>query len=176
MTTFLLFLAVALLAYSNGANDNFKGVASLYGSRTCSFKTALVWATITTALGSLAAIQLATGLLKNFSGKGLVLESLTQMPTFMLSVACAAGCTVLLATRLGFPISTPHGLTGALLGAGLSASFSDVNFAILGKKFPHPIVDQPAAGDGGGWGGVPGVPWVEKDDRGHRRILCGPRE
>jgi phosphate/sulfate permease len=29
----LLFFATCFLAYSNGANDNFKGVASLFGSR-----------------------------------------------------------------------------------------------------------------------------------------------
>lgn len=30
----LLFTAACLLAYTNGANDNFKGVASLFGSDT----------------------------------------------------------------------------------------------------------------------------------------------
>ena len=48
-----LFLATCFLAYSNGANDNFKGVASLFGSRTCSYKTAISWATITTGAISL---------------------------------------------------------------------------------------------------------------------------
>jgi len=28
-----LFLATCFLAYSNGANDNFKGVASLFGCK-----------------------------------------------------------------------------------------------------------------------------------------------
>ena len=67
-----LFLATCFLAYSNGANDNFKGVASLFGSRTCSYKTAISWATITTGAGSIAAIFLAQSLLKKFSGYGLV--------------------------------------------------------------------------------------------------------
>ena len=34
MTFAILILAVFWLAYSNGANDNFKGVATLYGSGT----------------------------------------------------------------------------------------------------------------------------------------------
>ena len=34
----LLFLAVVFLAYSNGANDNFKGVASLFGSQTANYR------------------------------------------------------------------------------------------------------------------------------------------
>src|ERR1043165_5617811 len=68
----LLFIAICFLAYSNGANDNFKGVASLFGSRTCNYRTAIGWATITTGAGSIAAIFLAQSLLKKFSGKGLV--------------------------------------------------------------------------------------------------------
>ena len=43
-----------LLAYANGANDNFKGVATLLGSGTASYRAALIWATVTTALVPLA--------------------------------------------------------------------------------------------------------------------------
>jgi len=71
MIAFLL-LAACFLAYSNGANDNFKGVASLFGSRTCSYKTAISWATITTGGGSIAAIFLAQSLLKKFSADAAV--------------------------------------------------------------------------------------------------------
>src|SRR5882724_8020696 len=138
-----LFLATCFLAYSNGANDNFKGVASLFGSRTCSYKTAILWATITTGAGSIAAIFLAQALLKEFSGKGLVLDALTTQPPFLLAVAIGAGATVILATLLGFPISTTHGLTGALVGAGLVAGASSVNFAALGKNFVTPLLLSP---------------------------------
>jgi len=44
----LLFLATCFLAYSNGANDNFEGVATLFGSRTTDYRRAIGWATITT--------------------------------------------------------------------------------------------------------------------------------
>lgn len=143
MILFLVAITVAFLAYANGANDNFKGVASLYGSRICSYKTALTWATVMTAAGSIAALFLASALLKNFSGKGLVPDSLTISPVFMLAVACGAGTTVLLATRLGFPISTTHGLTGALVGAGMMAGTNLVNFAVLGKTFVIPLLLSP---------------------------------
>src|SRR6185295_11529473 len=93
----LLFLATCFVAYSNGANDNFKGVASLFGSRTCSYRTAISWATVTTFAGSLAAIFLAQALLKKFSGKELVPDGLTTSPSFLLAVALGAGATVILA-------------------------------------------------------------------------------
>lgn len=143
MIAILVALTVAFLAYANGANDNFKGVASLYGSRTCGYRTALLWATLTTAAGSIAALFLASALLKNFTGKGLVPDALTISPIFMLAVACGAGATVLFATRLGFPISTTHGLTGALVGAGMMAGASRVDFSVLGKTFFMPLMLSP---------------------------------
>jgi len=39
----LLFLALAALAYANGANDVSKGVATLVGSGTSRYRQALVW-------------------------------------------------------------------------------------------------------------------------------------
>jgi hypothetical protein len=72
MTLVLLFLTTCFVAYSNGANDNFKGVASLFGSRTCNYRTAIFWATITTFAGSIMSIFLAQTLLKTwprFHGK-----------------------------------------------------------------------------------------------------------
>ena len=139
----LLFLAVLFLAYSNGANDNFKGVASLFGSRTCSYRTALNWATIATFAGSIAAAFLAYALMQKFSGKGLVPDALTRAPEFLLAVGCAAGATVILATLLGFPISTTHGLTGALAGAGFVAVGPQVNLGALGKGFVVPLILSP---------------------------------
>jgi len=140
----LLALATVLLAFSNGANDNFKGVASLFGSGTATYRLAIGWATVTTAAGSLVSIVLAESLLRKFSGKGLVEASLVGTAPFMLAVAAGAGATVLLATRLGFPISTTHGLVGAMIGAGVAASGpGGVNFEGLGKSFVLPLLLGP---------------------------------
>src|SRR5206468_3709043 len=98
----VLFFAACFLACTNGANDTFKGVASLYGSGTTRFRTALGWGTATTLAGSLTAIFLAGDLMKKFSGKGLVPDALTQSPHFLIAVALGAALTVLLATRVGF--------------------------------------------------------------------------
>ncbi|MEP0871997.1 anion permease [Trichocoleus desertorum AS-A10] len=143
MLLFVLFLATCFLAYSNGANDNFKGVATLFGSKTTSYKVAIAWATLTTFLGSICSIFLAATLLKNFSGKGLVPDAIASAADFHLSVALGAGITVILATFTGFPISTTHGLTGALVGAGLVAIGSQVNFGALGSSFLLPLLVSP---------------------------------
>ncbi len=143
MTLFLLFVATCFLAYSNGANDNFKGVASLFGSRTCSYRTAILWATVTTFAGSIMSIFLAQALLTKFSGKGIVSDHFTGSESFLLAVAVGAGLTVILATLTGFPISTTHALTGAIIGCGLVAVGSQVNLAALGKGFVLPLLLSP---------------------------------
>jgi hypothetical protein len=61
--------ATLLVAYANGANDNFKGVATLFGSEAADYRTALGWATVTTLAGSLAAVFLAGKLISIFQGR-----------------------------------------------------------------------------------------------------------
>ena len=143
MILFLLFISACFLAYSNGANDNFKGVATLFGSGTTNYKKAINWATITTFAGSVAAIFLANELVKNFSGKGLVPDQLITMPIFAISIALGAALTVFLATKIGMPISTTHSLVGALFGAGVMAVGSQFNFEKLGSTFLMPLIVSP---------------------------------
>lgn len=148
MLTTILFLAVCFVAFTNGANANFKGVASLYGSGTTSLRGALWWGTATTFAGSLAAYLLLVyfendGLLKKFSGRGIVPDSLVQSPEFLSAVAIGAALTSFLATRLGFPVSTTHALVGALAGAGLAGSGTQVQFAGLLTSFVYPLVFSP---------------------------------
>ncbi len=139
----LLFFATCFLAYSNGANDNFKGVASLFGSRTCNYRTAISWATVTTFGGSIMSIFLAPTLLKKFSGKGIVPDHFVGSEYFLLAVAIGAGLTVIIATLTGFPISTTHALTGAIIGCGFAAAGPHLTFSALGKGFVLPLLLSP---------------------------------
>ena len=139
----ILVIAALFLAYWNGANDNFKGVATLYGSGTASYRTAITIATIATFAGSICAIFLAQSLVTNFSGKGLVPESTAGGIEFLMAVGFGAAFALLLATRLGFPISTTHSLVGGLIGAGLMAIGGEVNFKMLGSTFFLPLIASP---------------------------------
>ena len=139
----IILLATCFLAYSNGANDNFKGVATLFGSQTISYKKALWWATITTFAGSVTSVFFAATLAKRFSGKGLVPDMIAASPDFLLAVIIGAGLTVIIATLTGFPISTTHSLTGALVGAGIMAVGREVNFNLLGSAFVLPLFLSP---------------------------------
>ncbi|MBU1222560.1 MAG: inorganic phosphate transporter family protein [Gammaproteobacteria bacterium] len=137
----LVLLGALWLAWSNGANDNFKGVATLYGSGVLGYRSALWLAAIATLAGSLLSVWLANGLVQTFSGNGL-LSSGAMTPAMLAAAGIGAGATVLLATWFGMPTSTTHALTGALLGAALSAHGS-VNWAVLGGKFVQPLLLSP---------------------------------
>jgi PiT family inorganic phosphate transporter len=139
----LLFFSALFLAYWNGANDNFKGVATLYGSGTVSYLTAIALATVATFAGSICAIFIAQGLVESFSGKGLVPQDLAGTPDFLVAVGFGAAITVLLATRMGLPISTTHSLLGGLLGAGLVAAGAEVNLTRLLDAFLVPLLVSP---------------------------------
>ena len=143
MTSTIILIIVLFLAFSNGANDNFKGVATLFGSGTVNYKKALSWATITTFSGAILSVFFAEKLLKNFSGKGLIPDDLLTNPSFAGAVALGAACTVFLATRIGMPISTTHSLTGALAGSGIIAAGSSFNFGKLLEKFFVPLIFSP---------------------------------
>jgi len=142
MMVAVLFIAVCFVAFTNGANANFKGVASLYGSGTTTLRQAAWWGTGTTFAGSLAAIFLAHGLLSTFSGRGLVPDALVASPRFVCEVAIGAALTSFLSTRLGFPVSTTHALVGALVGAGLAAG-GEVRLPALVTLFIYPLIVSP---------------------------------
>ncbi|MFW6066969.1 MAG: anion permease [Myxococcota bacterium] len=143
MLATLIAVVGLLLAYANGSNDNFKGVATLLGSGTTSYRRALLLATGATAAGSLVALIVARELLVAFSGKGLVPGPVAAEPTFAAAVAVAAGATVLLASRLGFPISTTHALLGGLVGAGAMLSPDGVHGGQLANGFVLPLLLSP---------------------------------
>jgi PiT family inorganic phosphate transporter len=86
---------------------------------------------------------LAQALLVKFSGKGVAPDALIQSIPFMTAVATGAGLTVILATRLGFPISTTHALLGAIVGSALAASPEGINLAALQKNFFLPLLLSP---------------------------------
>ena len=139
----LAILMVMALAFANGTNDVSKAVATLVGSGVTNYRTAILWGTLWTVLGALAAGFLANALLKTFS-RGLIDSSLSLEPTLGLSVLLGATGWVLLASKTGLPVSTTHALTGAIVGAGLVAVGSTglVWPGIL-KKIAFPLLVSP---------------------------------
>lgn len=142
---YLLILVALFLAFGNGANDNFKGFATVWGSATLSYRNALLLATAATLAGSLLSLSLANGLVQQFSGKGLLPQAIVEAPQFIASIGIGAALTVIIATRAGLPVSTTHALIGGLVGAGWASSPGEVQFARLWSSFLLPMLSSPVA-------------------------------
>lgn len=139
----LIVIVTVFLAYANGANDNFKGVATLYGDGTLSYRQALSTATVMQILGSIASVIFAAALVKAFSGKGLVAPEISASQDFLIAVGFGGALTVMLATVVGFPISTTHALTGALAGTAFLANGYALDLSEIGKSFFLPLLLSP---------------------------------
>ena len=143
LLTILLILVVFWLAWANGGNDNYMGVATLYGSGTLSYRSALAWATVTTAAGCLVSVAIAGAIVTSFSGRGIVPVAIEGTAPLLLSVAGAAAATKFIATLLGMPTSTTHALTGGLVGVGWMAGSGTASLGVLGAAFLAPLALSP---------------------------------
>lgn len=139
----LFFVIVASLAFANGANDNFKGVATLWGGGDLSYRQAWCVANAATFLGACVAVYLGAEVAKTFSGKGVVGQDVLDSHTFAIAFAAGAAATVFLATFLRFPISTTHSILGSLAGAGVALAAGDVNLQPLIQKGVIPLLVSP---------------------------------
>jgi PiT family inorganic phosphate transporter len=140
----VMLLGTALaLAYANGANDNFKATATLYGSGVAGYREARRLATLAQLCGSAASVVLAGALLEAFGGKGLVPAEVVGDPRFLVAVGAGAAATVLLATRVGLPVSTTHALVGGLAGSGLALAPSQLSWSALGGSYFLPLLVSP---------------------------------
>jgi PiT family inorganic phosphate transporter len=74
---------------------------------------------------------------------GTQITSLTNTRGF--SVDFAAATTVLIASKLGLPVSTTHAAVGGVIGVGLAGGLEAVNFRIVFKIMLYWILTVPAA-------------------------------
>ena len=66
-------------------------------------------------------------------------------PSRGFAATLAAATTVVLASRLGIPISTTHTLVGAVLGVGLARGISAIDLRIVGKIVVSWVATLPIA-------------------------------
>jgi PiT family inorganic phosphate transporter len=142
--TALWVLAIGfVVAFANGANDVSKGIATLVGSGVTDYRRAIQWGALWTALGALAGAPVAGAIVTTF-GKGFL--SAGTQPTLAAAVATLVGAAlwVLLANRVGLPVSTTHAIVGALVGVGaVGYGLDGVQWTHLGAKIALPLVATP---------------------------------
>lgn len=108
-----------VMAWAVGANDVANAMGTSVGSGVLTIRQAIIVAAIFEALGAL----LASGHVTNTLRSELInIHALNHQPELiaygMLAALLAAGSWLLMATRYGWPVSTTHGIVGAVLGFG----------------------------------------------------------
>lgn len=144
----LTITCAVAVAWANGANDVSKGVATLVGSRLATYRQGLQWGTLWTVAGAMTALAVTTTMLRTFS-TGLVAGAFATSAAFPLAVAAGAFSWVVLASRTGWPVSTTHSLTGAILGTALVAGGAGgVRWTLAFKTIAAPLAFSPIAAAG----------------------------
>ncbi|MBI5631307.1 MAG: inorganic phosphate transporter [Elusimicrobia bacterium] len=142
MTSAGLFGA-ALLAFANGANDISKSIATLVGSGESDYKRAVVLTSFAVAAGAVLASAWAIKMTLLFT-KGMLLPQTQINQLFAMAVLAGAIGWVLLATRLGLPVSTTHAIVGSvILTAVYAFGFSSVLWSGVTTKVFLPLLLSP---------------------------------
>src|SRR5437764_13327461 len=136
------------VAFTHGANDAQKtmGVIALalyaHGSISPDNFHIPTWVKIS------AGLTIAAG---TYAGGWRIIRTLGQriykmQPEHGFAAQLAAGTTLYVGTRFGFPISTTHVVTGSVMGAGATRRLSAVRWGIAGNIALAWLLTLPAAG------------------------------
>ncbi|MFN2468393.1 MAG: anion permease [Gaiellaceae bacterium] len=134
------------MAFTHGANDAQKTMGvialALFAHGSIDEFHIPLWVKIS------AGIAIAAG---TYSGGWRIMRTLGQRlykmePAAGFAAQTSASITIFLATRLGYPLSTTHTISGAVLGAGATRRLSAVRWGIAGNIVTAWILTIPAAG------------------------------
>lgn len=147
MFGYLQIITACLMAFAHGANDVANAIGPVSAAVTILLSGALsettqvpAWAL---ALGGLGiVVGLATWGWRVIETVGKKITELT--PTRGFAAEFGAALTVLLASRLGLPISTTHTLVGAVVGVGLARGIEALDLRMTRDIFISWVVTVPA--------------------------------
>ena len=146
---YLQILSACFVAFAHGAND----VANSIGPMSAVISVAMAGGESVAAIAPVPIWVLALG------GAGIVIglatwgwrvietigRNITHLtPTRGFSAEFGAAVTIVLASKLGLPISTTHTLVGAVLGVGLARGISAVNLNVIRDVVLSWIITIPA--------------------------------
>ncbi|NOR17507.1 phosphate permease [candidate division WOR-3 bacterium] len=135
------------VAFSHGANDVANAIAPVAAIIPLANGEMSLTAGIPTELLALGGIGIALGcmtwgrrVMKTVGGR---ITSLTNTRGF--SVDFAAATTVLVASKLGLPVSTSHTVVGAVIGVGLARGLEAVDLSVIKKIVVSWLLTVPIA-------------------------------
>lgn len=112
------------MAFNIGGNDVANSFGTSVGAGTLTIKQALLIAAVFEVSGAVIAGAEVTDTVRS----GIIdLESLHVQPQdfmfLMMAALLAAASWLLIATKLGYPVSTTHSIVGGIVGAGITLGF-----------------------------------------------------
>ncbi len=145
--TTLLIISACFLAFAHGANDTANAIGPLAAvvsilktGQVGEIATVPIWLLLLGGVGIV--IGLATWGYKVMETIGKKITQLTPSRAFAANIGAAT--TIVLASRLGMPISTTHTLVGAVLGIGLARGIGHLNLKMVRDIFISWVITIPA--------------------------------
>ncbi len=147
----LLILAIifgVFMAWGVGANDVANAMGTSVGSGAITLKQAIIIAMIFEFAGAYLAGGEVTATIRKGIMDPLTLQGTPEYLVYgMLSALLAAGTWLLIASILGWPVSTTHSIVGAIVGfAAVAISVDAVNWSKVGTIAASWIVSPVLAG------------------------------
>jgi PiT family inorganic phosphate transporter len=143
----LMVITACSMAFAHGSNDvanaigPLAAVISVAHTGVVGAEAALpIWVLMLGGVGIV--VGLATFGVRVIATVGHKITQLTPSRGFAAELAAAT--TIVLASGLGFPISTTHTLVGAVLGVGLARGIEAIDLRVVGRIFISWVVTIPA--------------------------------
>lgn len=122
------------MAMNIGANDVANNVGPAVGSRALTLGSALVIAAIFEAAGAIIAGGEVVGTIRSGIINPALIPDTDTFVWIMMAALMAGALWLNIATATGAPVSTTHSIVGAVLGAGIAASGTEiVNWGKMGE-------------------------------------------
>ena len=136
------------MAWGIGANDVANAMGTSVGSKALTVKQAILIAIIFEFFGAYMAGGEVTTTIRKGILDPMLLQNQPDLLVFgMMASLLAAGTWLLIASILGWPVSTTHSIVGALIGfAVVGISFDSVNWSTVGTIAASWVVSPVSAG------------------------------
>jgi inorganic phosphate transporter, PiT family len=136
------------VAFTHGANDAQKTMGVIALAIVLHDKGDVADLTIPTWVKVAAGVAIGLG---TYAGGWRIIRTLGQRvfqmePESGFAAQAAAGTTIYLATKYGYPLSTTHVVSGAVIGAGATKRLTAVRWGVAGNIVVAWILTIPAAG------------------------------
>lgn len=131
----IAILACVYMACNIGANDVANAMGTSVGSKSLTFKQAVMIAAVAEFAGAfLVGGHVSDTIRKGMLDPGIFQDMPLNLVFGMIAALIAAGVWLNIASYLGWPVSTTHSIVGAVVGFGIIAGGWDaLNWSQLGK-------------------------------------------